>query len=179
MLDLDSVTVRGVPVVPGVANGVLTYATGIVASFVLFLVTGLSLQGSLGFADLSVVSATGFSFYGGHLVPITWADGSMNFALEATDGGYLYLVLVALLLVSTGYSLGSRDGVRADGETAVLAGASLALGYLPLAVAGALFFTATQAETSVSLPLLGAVTFAGLLFPAGLGATGGYVASRR
>lgn len=178
MLNFESVTVDGVPVVSGFVNGVVTYVAGFVASIALYAVVGTNTLTTISFAGLSPGAEFGFVFYGGHLVPITDGTQTLNYATQVADAGGLFVLLVVLLLVSTGYNIAAKDAVPDDTRTKVLAGASLVTSYLPLAVLGGLYFTGTTDGATLSLSLPQVVFFAGVLFPAGLGALGGYAASQ-
>ena len=179
MLDIESVTVEGVPVVSGFVNGVLAYVVGFVASVALYALVGTSVFTRWTFSGLSPGAEFGFVFYGGHLVPITNGSRTLNYATQVAGSGELFVLLVAVLLVSTGYSVAGKDTVPTDTRTKVLAGASPALGYLPLAVFGGVYFTGTTDGVALSLSFPHVVVLSGILFPVGLGALGGYAASRR
>jgi hypothetical protein len=178
MFDVESVTVGDVPVVSGLLNGVLTYVTGFVASVALYSLVGTNALARIAFSGLSAGAEFGFVFYGAHLVPVM-AEGTqtVNFALDVAGSGELFVLVVAVLLASSGYSMGGKDLLPGDARTSALSGASIMLGYLPLVVFGGLYFTGSTGDVSLSLPLTRVVLLAGLVFPAGLGALGGYAAS--
>ncbi|WP_232701585.1 hypothetical protein [Halobacterium wangiae] len=178
MVDIESVTVGGVPVLSGFLNGVLAYVTGFVASVALYAVVGTSVFTRWTFSGLSPGAEFGFVFYGAHLVPITNGSATLNYATQAANSGELFVLLVVVLLVGTGYSLAAADAVPADTRTKVLAGASLAAGYLPLVVFGGFYFTGTTDGVALSLSFPHVVVLSGVLFPVCLGAVGGYVASQ-
>src|SRR6056297_1611208 len=111
-MDFRAKRTAGLPVLAGVINGALAYAAGLIGSFVLFAVFGLKpvLEIVLSASNPPFLTSIGFAFYGGHLVPVQFGDGSaLNFALDAANQGALYLLLVAIVLISTGYYLGSAD----------------------------------------------------------------------
>ncbi|MFB6271151.1 MAG: hypothetical protein ABEH83_14500 [Halobacterium sp.] len=176
MVDVEAITVGDVPVLSGLLNGVLTYVTGFVASVALYSLVGTNALVRVAYSGLSAGAEFGFVFYGAHLVPVTDGTESLNFALDVASSGELFVLVVAVLLASSGYSMGAKDSLP-DATTSTLAGASIALGYLPLAVAGGLYFTGTTGETTLSLSLARVVLLAGVLFPVGFGALGGYAAS--
>jgi len=176
MVDTESVA-AGVPVAAGFVNGVLTYVAGFVASIALYAVVGTSAFTRYTFAGLSPGAESGFVFYGAHFVPITEGAQTVNYATQVANAGGLFVLLVVLLLLSTGYTVATRDGVPDDTWTKVLAGGSIALGYLPLAVLGGLYFTGTTDGVTLTLSFPEVVLFAGVLLPVGLGALGGLAAS--
>lgn len=188
-MDFRAKRIAGLPLLAGVVNGALAYVAGLVGSFVLFAVFGLKpvLEIMLSGADPSFLASIGFAFYGGHLVPVQFGDGStLNFALDAASQGALYPLLVAMVLLSTGYYLGGADGLESS-RSGAMAGATLVAGYLPLAAVGATAFDYErtmypefgEAETMVmELPTLRAVVLAGVVVPLALGALGGALATR-
>jgi hypothetical protein len=97
-----------------------------------------------------------------------------------------FTVLIGLVILAAGYFLTSSymvPGTTTDEGTVY--GASIAVGYLPFAFLGALLFEVEWAasaftEASSGTPdIFGAVLLAGIVFPALLGAVGGYLAVRR
>ncbi|WP_256392331.1 hypothetical protein [Natronoarchaeum rubrum] len=188
-MDFRATRTAGLPLFAGVVNGALAYAAGLIGSFVLFAVFGLKpvLEIVLSASNPPFLTSIGFAFYGGHLVPVQFGDGSaLNFALDAANQGALYLLLVAIVLISTGYYLGSADGLESS-RSGAMAGATLVAGYLPLAAFGATAFAYERtmrprfgdAETLVmELPVLRAVVLAGVVVPISLGALGGALAAR-
>ena len=177
MLDIDAPASGDVPVVSGFVNGVLAYVTGFLASVALYSLVGTSVFTRWTFAGLSPVAELGFVFYGGHLVPITGGSATLNYATQVANAGELFVLLDVVVLTSTGYSVAVKDIVPADTRTKMLAGALPTLGYLPLAVLGGVYFTGTTDGVALSLSFPHVLLFAAILFPAGLGAVGGYLAS--
>lgn len=98
--------------------------------------------------------------------------------LIAVDGALLALYLLpAVLLVAAGFLVvhaGSTRGVRGD----LYAGASVAVGYLPLLVVGAFVLTAPAGQFTASPDGLQTI-WVGLVYPAVLGGLGGKLAARR
>jgi hypothetical protein len=74
--------------------------------------------------------------------------------------------------------VGIEGGGDATADEATVDGAAIVAGYLPLAFLGALLFEISQAGTSFSPDIFAAVLLAGIVFPAFLGAIGGYLAGR-
>lgn len=182
MFDTDGVTIADIPVLSGFLNGIITYVTAFISTVALYSFVGTNFVGTFVSRELSTGSEFGFVFYGGHFVEVA-TDGAsqstVNYALEFADSGVLYPILVVLLLVSTGYNVASRDVVPGDVRSKVLAGASIAFGYFPLAVVGGFYFTETVAGTTYSLVLWRVVLLAGVLLPVGLGGLGGYAAAKQ
>lgn len=174
----------GIPVTSAVLNGLAAYVGGLVGSLVLFVVLGLNLVGSMAFTTVPLDAAVGFGFYGGHFVSVTTSSGeSINFALDLASQGSLYVVLVVVLLVASGYDVATTEGVGPRLSERALAGASVVAGYLPLAVAGTFVFEWSTTggfgggPITFSLPLPTAALLAGMVFPLVFGGIGGVVAS--
>ena len=132
-----------------------------------------------------IEAAVGFGFYGGHFVSVATSDGvSINFAFDVASQGGLYVVLVVVLLVASGYDAATAAGVNPRPSERALAGASIVAGYLPPAVAGAFVFEWSTTggfggdPVTFSLPLATSALLAGVAFPVALGGIGGLVASR-
>ncbi|MBP1986686.1 transporter [Halolamina salifodinae] len=177
----DSLTER-LPLAQGAAAGVGAYLLG-------YLITYLATSGSVEerlasfnfIADLfggdtaTVWQGVGWLFYNAHFVRTRATGGfggprSQNF-IAASDGGavvLLYLVPVILLLAAglAVARLGSADDL-ADGA---VGGATVVLGYLPLALLGRFLF---DYDGSVAPDLVTAVLLAGLVYPLVFGALGG------
>ena len=100
---------------------------------------------------------------------------AVNFIAEGDSlSAILYLIPPALLTVA------GLATVRLDGATetarALRLGPSVALGYLPLALVGALLFTISVGENSGGSPtLLTAVVLAGVVYPVVFGTLGAVV----
>lgn len=183
MSGLDSLDRRlgDVSVVSGAIYGVLAYEVGLALVFVLYSATGTQAPYAEALGLWATyyhrVTVVGLVFYGAHLVPTAVGDGAvLNFALLQGPGvGYVLLVVGSL--GATGAYLGSADGVETlrDG---LLAGASLAVGYLPLVVVGTLAFPALTTGAELAVPVFRAVLLAGVAFPVVLGGAGGALAAR-
>jgi hypothetical protein len=172
-----------------ILNGLAAYVGGVIGSLVLFVVLGLNVVGTFAFTTVPLDAGVGFAFYGGHFVSVTSsAGGSINFALDAASQGALYVLVVVVVLLASGYDAATAEGVPAELGDRAIAGASIVAGYLPLAVLGAVLFewsttvgsgVAGQSETvAYSLPLVPSVLLAGVAFPVVLGGIGGVVAAQ-
>lgn len=188
--DLRRDRIGGLPVHAGVVTGALAYVAGLSGAVVLYLVFGLGSLVDLGVPMVGRPGLPGavFAFYGGHFVPTVAGGGTINFALEAASNGVAYVLLVGIVLASAGFYLGSAEGLDGPARRAA-AGATLAVGYLPLATAGAVFVEYRATPTTpegveaggflAELPLARAVVVAGILVPMLYGAAGGAVATVR
>jgi len=105
-------------------------------------------------------------------------------SLAATDviglPALAFTIIVALIIFGSGYLLTSR--LRAPETTTdegTVYGASIVVGYLPLAFFGALLFETSIGQGNEGTPdIFAAVLLAGIVFPAIIGALGGYYAVR-
>lgn len=195
----DEPVKEGFSPVGGMVYGVLAF----VGTFV--LTTGYFIYRIYGVAgtelDLEDVfpepSFVGFPFYNSHRVdtPIAFSPGS-GFGSGTVVDGYFELfnqfagagapefnplvfnAIPAGILFLTGYVIASRaSSLSIEGSAA--AGASVAVGYLPLFVLGTFVFS-VEDQTIVAGPELGlGLLFFGALFTIGFGGLGGYVRGRR
>lgn len=169
----------------GAAGGVASYLLG----YLLVYVTqrgGVDeqLEGFNFIADLfgsdpiPAWQAVGWLFYNAHFVAtelpsLVGGVRSENFIAAGDDGTLtaLYVVPVVLLLVA-GLAAG-RLGNAEDPADGAQAGALVVVGYLPLAIAGAVLFGYSVGEGTIAPDLVTAVLLAGVVYPAALGAVGG------
>lgn len=185
------------PLEQGAAYGALAYVVGLALTFVLVqLDDGLEANN-----ELSIVDLSGWVFYNGHFVDLISEQSqsaagqsstqSQTFSVIAeasTDlPELLYTVVPVVVLVGVGYAL-VQNVDTADVSEAVQSGATIVVGYLPLVLAGAFLFEnsnsqtfgdGTGAEMTISITaspdLVPAVVIMGLVFPAVLGAVGGFL----
>lgn len=187
-LDLRAVRVAGLPLFAGAVNGAVAYVAGLIAAIALYAMLGLKPLAQLVFISIGRPGLEGaaFAYYGGHFVQISTDGDRTNYAFEFASNGSLYVLLVATVLVSVGYYLGSADGLDSPRERAA-AGATLVLGYLPLAALGATYFEYSRQSAPrygeagslvMELPLGRSVVLAGLVVPVLGGAAGGLLADR-
>jgi hypothetical protein len=175
-----------IPLLSGVANGLLAYVGGILGSLALFALLGMSPVGSVAFRAIPLDAGVGFAFYGGHFVPVEGTGESFNFAFDVVDQGGIYVLFVVVLLVASGYDAATSDGVGSGITGRFAAGSSVAIGYFPPVVAGAAYFEWSRSvglgvgsETVVySLPMAESVLLAGIAFPVVCGGVGGLIASQ-
>ncbi len=187
------------PLVEGAVLGGAAFALGLVVTFV---VSRLDDDLSERMDSLSELGTfTGFDV--GTLDAVIWVALEAQFVdIESTfEGGgtsetetvmllseasfpeLVYTGLVVGTLVATGFLLVRLAGAP-SGREALLHGATLVVGYLPLTLVGIFLSRSSQSSsalgttTSITVgpDLLVAVLLAGLLFPVVLGALGGYLA---
>lgn len=139
----------------------------------------------------------GYPFYNSHRVntPIefnaggfgsqTVADGYFDLINQLTAVGapefnpLVFNAIPAAVLFLTGYVIAGRAGSSLSAESSAAAGASVAVGYLPLFVLGTFVFSVDDPEI-VAGPELGlGLLFFGALFTVGFGGLGGYVRGNR
>ncbi|WMT09944.1 hypothetical protein NP511_10010 [Natrinema thermotolerans] len=140
----------------------------------------------------------GYPFYNAHRVntPIefnagggfgsqTVADGYFDLFNQLTAVGapefnpLVFNAIPAAILFLTGYVIAGRAGSSLSAESSAAAGASVAVGYLPLFVLGTFVLSVEDPEI-VAGPELGlGLLFFGALFTVGFGGLGGYVRGNR
>ncbi|MFB6281301.1 MAG: transporter [Haloferacaceae archaeon] len=166
-------------------------ATGAVAHLLGYLVTYLAradrvaerlrglnvVAGLIGAAPVPTWKAVGWLFYNAHLVgtevPALAGTRTVNFVAEAGTGSVpLLYLLPPVVLLGAGATAAVLSGAAAVRPGAA-AGALVALGYLPAALAGALLVAHRVGPGRVAPDPVAAVAVAGLVYPAALGAAGG------
>jgi len=128
--------------------------------------------------------AVGWVFYNAHFVttildldvPVFGGTDAVNFIAQSDAFSPVLYLLPVLLLVGAGLAVGRRTGTTGDVGDAAVAGASVVIGYLPLALAGTVLFTVTVDSSSGSPDLLLAAVLAGVVYPVVFGAIGAVVA---
>lgn len=125
--------------------------------------------------------ALGWGFYNVHRTDITASAGgetieSINYfdLVDQLDPAVFYVV-VAVVLLLAGYVVASRVPDTLSEQEAVLAGASLAVGYLPLLAAGTFLFEAEEAGVTAGPELGVTLVLWGLLYTVVCGGLGGYL----
>lgn len=146
----------------------------------------------LGDAGGAATTWAGWLFYNAHFVPFSVdvadlpASGSVTvpnvvLAAESTLVWVLFAVPPILLAVAGAIAArGAPDGVGLL-RARTRRGMSIAIGYLPLAVGGALVFVATPSiwrRGAVAPDLLLSVLLMGLVYPMLFGGLGGWLATR-
>jgi hypothetical protein len=165
-------------------GGVLSY---LVAYAITYAVTGQQIANSLAARVLEIATGdpgtwklVGWVFYGAHYVtseiPGLFGSTAVNLVGRGdTFPAALFLLPPVVLVVA-----GALVAVVGRSETAVagaVGGASVTLGYLPLAVAGAFLFSIAVGDSTAGPTLVTAVLLAGLVYPLVFGALGGAVGS--
>ena len=170
-VDVGGVVARALPT--GIATGVGTYVASYVVLFVFLAIEGGDM------AQAQAWKAAGFIFYNAHNVAVTATvfgqTQSANYL--ARGSGFtipvvVYYLVPALLLVLAGYLVASIVDVGSDLVAGVLAGVSITVGYLVLAIAGTFLF----AVGPISPDLVMGAFVAGLVYPVVFGGIGGALA---
>lgn len=153
-------------VVAGIAAGLGVWIVGYLVAFILALIES---AGSFGTVDLGAATTwkvVGWVLHGAHFVGVSAGGESVNVVTE-TGGIYLVMLgVVPLLLILVGVMLGS-DGYGP------LGGASVAAGYLPMAVLGSFLFEIPFFTVSLSPSLLLSTLLMGIAYPVVFGGLGG------
>ena len=169
------------------AAGVAAFALGYVLVYALTistvresLLTGIAEAFGDEGADWKIV---GWLFFNAQFVTTTitvdlgflGGTDAVNFIAESdTLSAILYLIPPALL-AAAGLAAARLDGAT-ETARALRLGPSVALGYLPFTLVGALLFTVSVGETSGGSPtLLTAVVLAGVVYPVVFGTLGALV----
>lgn len=105
-------------------------------------------------------------------VPILGGTDAVNFIAESDALSSVLYVIPPALLSAAGLAVARLDGAT-ETARALRLGPAVALGYLPLSIAGAVLFAVNIGEGSGGSPtLLTAVVLAGVVYPAVFGTIG-------
>jgi hypothetical protein len=182
--DMSTDRFGGLPLGTGAIAGAGAYLLGYVFTY---LLVGSEIRESavnqvfqvFGGEDLTY-EIVGWVFYNAHFVStvgdLSVLSGTGNLITEfEAFSPILYLVPVALLFIA-GLAVGRRIPGEQDYGDAAAAGATVVVGYLPLAVIGAFLVQVQSGGSSVGPDLLLGAILAGLVYPAVLGALGSVAA---
>ena len=169
----------------GALVGAGAYVVGYVLTFVLTVLDGVES------GQVESWKAVGWVFYGAHNVEIQQSissdQGSLTESVDIFDQGVaelgstvpqiVYLLVPVVVLLGAGYlAYGRADTGGLETATAAAIGATVVVGYLVLAVLGAVLFEesggAFGVDASVGPELGTAIVLAGLVYPVVLGAVG-------
>lgn len=175
---------QGIRVVGGLIYGVIAFVVAFVAT-IGFFIFRLSEINETGFQLARLfpeehVEALGWVFYNAHTVDITvsTANGAMGETINYLEAipqlnTMVFYAIPAVLLFLAGYVVASRVRDSLSGGAAMAAGASVAIGYVPLFVAGTFVLT-IESFGATAGPQLGApLLVAGTLFAVVCGGVGG------
>lgn len=148
------------------------------------VVSDPTLAALVGDGGLSATTWAGWLFHSAHFVPldvtnpaVRFGTGSVPNLVLAAEGSLVTLVLLlppVLLALAGGLASLGRPGPTAGARR----GATVVVGYLPLAVAGALVFVAEPSiwrRGAVGPDLLASVLLMGLAYPVVFGGVGGWL----
>lgn len=170
-----------IPLQEGALYGAAAFVAGYAATFLLMLIDVPSdlVEDQFEFA--------GWLFFNAQFVQIE-GDGSATVDVlaflaaseEMSFPALLFTVVVALVIFAAGYLLArSFRSPEMTTDEGTVYGASVVVGYLPLAFLGALLFETSPGLFGEGTPdIFAAVLLAGIVFPAIIGALGGYYAVR-
>jgi len=177
----------------GALMGAVAYVLGYLLTF---LVVSASGSGSSGDSPVPGWKVIGWYFYNGHFVNLDvsgqfagLAASDLSSLVAASDSAtvqLVYLVPVVALLAAA-VILYRQVGPLAEARDAALVGALVVVGYLPLALVGALVTAYTGSisifgfevgSVTIQPQLLPAVLLAGVVYPLAFGALGALGASR-
>jgi len=180
------------PVLEGAVGGVAAYVVGLILTFLL-----VTIDQEYTFSSSEVGESTldqiGWFFYSSHFANIEFStsfpggagSSADNFVSEASTQfpEVVYYLVPIVVLIGVGFFIVSTldmwDPSPAD---CAQAGATVVVGYLPLALLGTFLFTASAGgaggEVSIAPELLTSLLLVGLLFPLLFGAIGGVLFSQ-
>lgn len=166
----------------GFAAGAAAWVLGYLAVYV---TSGSDVENSMGSTVLELLTdesvtwkLVGWLFFNAHNVTVTvpgvLGDTARNFLTGAEGSGSVVLLAIPPVLLVLGGVAAAWDTAEAP-TTAARNGAAVALGYLPLSIAGAGLFAVPLGTASAGPTLVTAVLLAGVVYPLVFGAVGGLV----
>lgn len=170
----------------GGAVGAAAYVVGYVLTFIFVAIDGVESS------DIESWKFVGWVFYGGHNVDVetTLSAGGQSESqtssvfegtsdLTSTIPEFLYLLLPVVVLVGAGFLMYTVVGRRLETGAAAGVGASVAVGYLVLAVIGTFLFEYSRSsalgEATAGPEMTMGILLAGIVYPVVFGAIGGVV----
>jgi len=177
------------PFLTGAIGGAVSFVVG----YILTLLVVLAVETDEFTDDL--IESAGFLYYNAQFVAVEFSadgggdgfgglidqefnyltDGEFNDALEAPS--ILYHLIPIVVLFAGGYAV-ARYVDASDIKEGAIAGASMVLGTVVLALLGTFLFSLGDDGTTTSPVLVEGVLLAGVVFPGVLGALGGAVSAR-
>jgi hypothetical protein len=185
--------VERLPVTAGAVFGVVTHFAGLLVTFSLLVVDPEFEFGASRVVQAGAVDETGWLFFSAHFArlqrrePFGGPTGAEQFnVLSETTLAFpavLFYAVPVVLLVAGGFALVSgRELWEPSARAHAAAGATVAVGYFPLAGAGTILFETEvgfEGQTLTQAPELSTtLLFVGLAYPLAFGAVGGLLASR-
>lgn len=164
--------------VGGAIYGAVAFVVGYVATAILFVSRLDDMGNDIGDDAFEVF---GWVFYNAHSTDIA-VNGeapiqSFNYLQELDVGNPLHFKLIpAVLLLIAGFALAARVSGPLSSERAAKAGASVAVGYVSLLVAGTFVFELESGGATVAPELGASLLIVGLIYAVVCGGIGGYLA---
>ncbi len=166
-----------------VASGVAAYGIGYLFTYAL-TITNVRESGVARLAEAfgdggAAWKVVGWVFYNAHGatttldvdVPIFGGTSAVNLIVQSDSLSAVLYVIPPALLVVAGLAAARMTGAT-DPRDALRVGPAVALGYLPLAVVGAVLFTVTVGGSVGKPTLVTAVGLAGVVYPVAFGTLG-------
>lgn len=185
--------VERLPVTAGAVFGVVTHFAGLLVTFSLLVVDPEFEFGASRVVQVGAVDETGWLFFSAHFArlqrrePFAGPTGAEQFnVLSETTLAFpavVFYVIPVVLLVAGGFALVSgRELWEPSARAHAAAGATIVVGYFPLAGVGTILFETEvgfEGQTLTQAPELSTtLLFVGLAYPLAFGAIGGLLASR-
>lgn len=170
----------------GAAGGALAWLAGYLVTYVLY---ADRIDDRIGTEVLSFLAGgdvtwklVGWLFYNAHYasvrVPGLFGDASRNFVSGADELGVLALLVLPPVLLAFAGALAAR-GITDASAVGARNGAAVALGYLPLSVAGISLFSVSGGGATAQPEGTAAALLAGLVYPVAFGGLGGALGTLR
>jgi len=165
--------------VGGLIYGVIGFAAAFILTVAYFFTRIESITRGRGDPVLgNEPAALGWPFYNAHGTGITSSVGSesINYLQDIPQlDPLVFNAIPAVILFLAGFAVARRVQEPLSDEASAVAGASVAVGYVPVLAAGTVAFTVEEAGVSIGPELGLSLVLWGLLYSAGAGAVGGYL----
>jgi len=169
----------GPPLFQGALYGAAAFVVGYLLTYFLLFIEDAT-EGE------NQIEGVGQIFFNAQLVGTDYGEAATRDGLEMLAGSpdftlpaFLFTLVIGVVITGSGYALTrSMAQPQTTTDEGTVIGASILAGYLPLSFLGALLFEISESGFSSSPDIFGAVLLAGIVFPALLGAIGGYLAIR-
>lgn len=175
----DQSATTGFRPVGGLIYGTIAFVVSfIVTTAYFFYRVNESTNGNIGRLLPEEPKALGWPFYNAHRIDIAFSPGSesINY-IESFEPLNLLVfnAILAVVLFLAGYSVATRTNASLSDEASFVAGASVAVGYVPVLALGTFAFEISEAGATAGPALGGSLLIFGGIFAVGAGGVGGFL----
>ena len=175
----DQSAISGFRPVGGLIYGIIAFVVSFIVTTVYYFYRANEFtNGNIDRIFPNEPEALGWPFYNANRVDIAFSPGSesVNYieSFEPLNLLIFHAILIVFLFLA-GYSVATRTNASLSDEASFVAGASVAVGYVPLLVLGTFAFEVSEAGATAGPELGGSLLIFGTLFAVGAGGIGGFL----